>query len=51
MAKLGTSPLNNEGKFGDHELILLEVLQQNVIHHTNSIPTNPVLSLPESPLK
>ena len=39
----------NEGKFGDHELISSELLQQMYTPH-NSIPDQPVLSLPESPL-
>ncbi|MBJ8053001.1 serine hydrolase [Bacillus cereus] len=39
----------NEGKFGDHELISPELLQQMSTPH-NSIPDQPALSLPESPL-
>lgn len=39
----------NQGKFGDHELISPELLQQMYTPH-NSIPDQPVLSLPESPL-
>ncbi|OQR56152.1 serine hydrolase [Bacillus sp. CDB3] len=39
----------NEGKFGDHELISSELLQQMYTPH-NSIPDQPILSLPESPL-
>jgi len=39
----------NEGKFGDHELISSELLQQLCTPH-NSIPDQPALSLPESPL-
>ncbi|WP_242314389.1 serine hydrolase [Bacillus cereus group sp. BfR-BA-01355] len=39
----------NKGKFGDHELISSELLQQMYTPH-NSIPDQPVLSLPESPL-
>lgn len=39
----------NKGKFGDHELISSELLQQLFTPH-NSIPDQPALSLPESPL-
>ncbi|HFK1763371.1 penicillin-binding protein [Bacillus wiedmannii] len=39
----------NKGKFGDHELISPGLLQQLFTPH-NSIPDQPALSLPESPL-
>ncbi|WP_263704962.1 serine hydrolase [Bacillus thuringiensis] len=39
----------NKGKFGNHELISPELLQQLFTPH-NSIPDQPALSLPESPL-
>ncbi|HHT7190494.1 TPA: serine hydrolase [Bacillus cereus] len=39
----------NQGKFGDHELISSELLQQMYTPH-NPIPDQPLLSLPESPL-
>ncbi|KFN01490.1 serine hydrolase [Bacillus clarus] len=39
----------NKGKFGDHELISSELLQQMYTPH-NTIPDQPFLSLPESPL-